>query len=618
MSSRSVITQDSQSVFASGQNFRLNTNATVIKNLPTEKFDELQHELMSNTVGQQETNLNDSTVPDEHPCHPNPCKNGGICSVRGNNFSCECSGKYFGNNCERKCECENGKCRLTESAKEVCDCYPEYGIYYENFCKACDCGDWINCTFHRGLFTDDMICLCPDGKKLRNTKCPDPCSENPCKNGGTCRVEKDTFQCDCPTSYSGMTCEKDPCSESPCLNGGTCRVEKNTFQCDCPISYSGATCEKDPCSEHPCLNGGLCIVAGDSFLCNCRTSYYGILCEKGPCSENPCLNGGECEMSGDSFLCKCPNAFSGIICEKEHIDPCSENPCLNGGECVVSGDSFLCKCPTPYSGITCEKDPCSEHPCLNGGECIVFGDSFLCKCPTPYSGITCEKDPCSEHPCLNGGECVVSGDSFLCKCPTPYSGITCEKDPCSEHPCLNGGECVVSDDSFLCKCPTPYSGITCEKATCYRDEDCTNGTICTSMEKGKRLCQCPPNFRGEMCEINVLCESLYRKCEEMGAVCVVRDLKAYCECPPGKQLDLRSIQCKDICDPRKCVHGKCEVVELDYKCRCDEGYVGVHCEEKVKTLSKNSVRWLIVFISVNTIVCLLLFGIFCLLFCRRK
>ncbi|GFR27893.1 hypothetical protein TNCT_525171 [Trichonephila clavata] len=301
-----------------------NTNATAIKNLPAGKFDELQHESMSNRVGQQETNLNDSIVPDEHPCSGNPCLHGGNCTVYKDSFQCQLV-RYFLTSLESTCE----KWRARD-ALFLSDLTYLILIPFQNVKKS-----------YYGI-------LCEN----------DPCSENPCLNGGECKMSDNSFLCKCPTPYSGIICEKepvDPCSQNPCLNGGQCVVSGDSFLCKCPTPYSGITCEKDPCSENPCLNGGQCVVSGDSFLCNCPRSYYGILCENDPCSENPCLNGGECKMSDNSFLCKCPTPYSGIICEKEPVDPCSQNPCLNGGQCVVSGDSFLCKCPTPYSGITCEK-----------------------------------------------------------------------------------------------------------------------------------------------------------------------------------------------------------------------------------------------------------------------
>ncbi|GFS40626.1 EGF-like domain-containing protein, partial [Nephila pilipes] len=214
--------------------------------------------------------------------------------------------------------------------------------------------------------------------------------------------------------------------------------------------------------------------------------------------------------------------------------------------------------------------PCSGSPCLNGGICRVERDSFQCDCPTPYSGNKCEKDPCSDNPCLNGGICRVEKDSFQCDCPTPYSGNKCEKDPCSGNPCLNGGTCRVERNSFQCYCPSSYSGNTCEK-------ECHCGTHSKTCKYG---------LFGKTCE----CEDGYSD---------------------------RNGFCTGICNPDKCLHGKCEVVDLDYKCRCDEGYAGHRCEENVKTKLNDLVLLMATFISVFTFMCILLFGILCIL-CRKR
>ena len=36
--------------------------------------------------------------------------------------------------------------------------------------------------------------------------CLDPCLQKPCKNGGTCTVQRGRYQCSCKTGYSGTMC----------------------------------------------------------------------------------------------------------------------------------------------------------------------------------------------------------------------------------------------------------------------------------------------------------------------------------------------------------------------------------------------------------------------------
>ncbi|CAC5417435.1 unnamed protein product [Mytilus coruscus] len=47
------------------------------------------------------------------------------------------------------------------------------------------------------------------------------------------------------TNLVKATCRDESiCNDNPCLNGGVCSVGVNTFQCKCPTGYSGLRCEK--------------------------------------------------------------------------------------------------------------------------------------------------------------------------------------------------------------------------------------------------------------------------------------------------------------------------------------------------------------------------------------
>uniref|UniRef100_A0A8C0KH89 Neurocan core protein n=1 Tax=Canis lupus dingo TaxID=286419 RepID=A0A8C0KH89_CANLU len=75
----------------------------------------------------------------------------------------------------------------------------------------------------------------------------DPCENNPCLHGGTCKANGTMYGCSCDQGFTGENCEIDidDCVSSPCENGGTCIDEVNTFVCLCLPSYGGSLCEKD-------------------------------------------------------------------------------------------------------------------------------------------------------------------------------------------------------------------------------------------------------------------------------------------------------------------------------------------------------------------------------------
>ena len=92
-----------------------------------------------------------------------------------------------------------------------------------------------------------------------------PCTSNPCFNGGNCTVVGKNYTCACAPNFSGMNCQicnfifkyvfffikylilqnlkVNQCSNFPCLNGGNCTQNGNNFNCSCPTFYTGPTCQ---------------------------------------------------------------------------------------------------------------------------------------------------------------------------------------------------------------------------------------------------------------------------------------------------------------------------------------------------------------------------------------
>ncbi|CAC5393171.1 VCAN [Mytilus coruscus] len=70
-----------------------------------------------------------------------------------------------------------------------------------------------------------------------------PCSKNPCLNGGKCTVSSSSYQCKCLNGYSGKDCQVETCSTNPCLNSGTCTDSSSGYQCICLNGFSGKDCQ---------------------------------------------------------------------------------------------------------------------------------------------------------------------------------------------------------------------------------------------------------------------------------------------------------------------------------------------------------------------------------------
>ena len=46
----------------------------------------------------------------------------------------------------------------------------------------------------------------------------DHCYSNPCNNGGTCESLMDSYECACPSGYTGVNCEMGRCTSVKCAN----------------------------------------------------------------------------------------------------------------------------------------------------------------------------------------------------------------------------------------------------------------------------------------------------------------------------------------------------------------------------------------------------------------
>uniref|UniRef100_A0A8C1MUD6 FAT atypical cadherin 4 n=1 Tax=Cyprinus carpio TaxID=7962 RepID=A0A8C1MUD6_CYPCA len=132
----------------------------------------------------------------------------------------------------------------------------------------------------------------------------DPCSHNPCQNGGSCKrrlgvgpdmkTEESVpvilvsnrplqpYACNCRPGYAGTLCETDidECQPTPCHNGGTCHNLVGGFSCSCPEGFTGMACERDinECLSNPCQNGALCQNYPGGFNCLCKSGFAGTVC----------------------------------------------------------------------------------------------------------------------------------------------------------------------------------------------------------------------------------------------------------------------------------------------------------------------------------------------------
>ncbi|XP_064457665.1 protein crumbs-like [Ornithodoros turicata] len=517
-------------------------------------------------------------------CDPNPCLNGGRCVDGLRDYHCECGSLFMGHNCEEQFDaCHSGPCQngatcssLKPSANFTCSCPPGFtGATCETNINECDgvtCAPKFTCV--------DLI------------------------NG---------YECRCPPGFTGSDCstEVNECASNPCMNG-TCLDDPSGYRCVCHPGYTGERCDRDvdECENEVCKFGSLCQNTVGSYQCFCRPGYTGTNChiEVNECLSQPCQNGGTCKEGVNHYHCLCTPGYTGVNCE-EDIDECASQPCMNGATCVDAVNQYKCICQPGYTGVQCETDidECESVPCLNSGACIDLVNGYHCNCSnTGFTGSHCEHNinDCEPNPCTHGSTCRDGVKDFTCLCHPGYEGKTCHIDipECDDSPCQNGAPCFERSNSslyqvnhlglfprfsyetaggYVCVCPTGFNGTDCENnIDDCAGNDCHHGD-CVDLINAYR-CDCHPGYERADCSHEINECYRYKPCHN-GAVCFDKVADYECDCPA----DYGDKNCTTLllgCRSSQCQNGaKCEPYLNDmgqhrYRCHCEPGYFGTHCD----------------------------------------
>jgi cysteine-rich repeat protein len=184
----------------------------------------------------------------------------------------------------------------------------------------------------------------------------DPCSPNPCENGGVCEEVSDgEASCICLPGYVGLACEY---PDETCGNG----IVNGDEQCDdgnlvsgdccsesCQFESSGAACgdSGDTACDNSdsCDGSGVCLSNYEATTFDCGDS--GTACT----NQDKCDGAGSCADQGvvaegtlcdDGDACTVADACAGAVCAGAPIDcddanPCTEDSCEAGDGCVSTG-----------------------------------------------------------------------------------------------------------------------------------------------------------------------------------------------------------------------------------------------------------------------------------------
>ena len=225
-----------------------------------------------------------------------------------------------------------------------------------------------------------------------------------CKDSGACKTTKcplfsdcintlSSYRCQCMPGHTGTFCKATvTCTDNPCRNGGTCTYFKANgiieYRCECRPPYTGAQCQTDSglCASNPCKNGGKCenINDGTNYQCKCLPRYHGPNCEldNDPCASSPCFFGAKCTRVQYGFKCDCPPGRKGKRCGYGHY--CKHHRCGVGGKCTETLDGPVCECSKGYKGTYCQFDvnECllKSTQCPAYSNCINTVGSYFCNC----------------------------------------------------------------------------------------------------------------------------------------------------------------------------------------------------------------------------------------------
>ncbi|XP_056270868.1 sushi, nidogen and EGF-like domain-containing protein 1 isoform X4 [Pseudoliparis swirei] len=260
------------------------------------------------------------------PCASSPCLNGGTCFHYIGKYKCECTEDFSGRHCEVS------RSSVQTPAEVGCGLPPQVKHAEMQF-SSTTTGSMAVYVCHSGFIsvpraTQSICGIQGDWSQPPICEEINECLSQPCLNGGKCRNQVGSYQCECVDGYSGNRCQKgvNGCLSEPCKHGAPCEDRPGSYLCHCSQGFKGQNCEieQDGCKSHPCLNGGVCRGYRRNYLCVCKDGFFGDQCQmlENPCVLQPCGNRGLCRSDKrGNYNCVCRVGHTGKDCEKDLLPP---------------------------------------------------------------------------------------------------------------------------------------------------------------------------------------------------------------------------------------------------------------------------------------------------------
>ena len=135
---------------------------------------------------------------------------------------------------------------LNTQGNYSCNCTEGFGnVNCSGLLKHCRSDPCVN--GHCIPLIDTYKCQCNPGYTGNNCdESINKCQPNLCQHDGQCSQSSNSFSCACTTGWVGKTCQfEDPCINNRCENGATCKIieQFENFSCVCPEFFTGEVCE---------------------------------------------------------------------------------------------------------------------------------------------------------------------------------------------------------------------------------------------------------------------------------------------------------------------------------------------------------------------------------------
>ncbi|XP_044021475.1 stabilin-1 isoform X3 [Siniperca chuatsi] len=239
-------------------------------------------------------------------CLPCPSWSGKICNFHGtcldgelgngtcvcddgfSGFACqECKNEnFFGEKCDKVCDCEHGVCNKGPEGDGQCLCQPPYtGKRCDQVSTRCsNCSPYSYCKGEG----DAAECEClPGHRKTPQGKCPSICSARDCDVNAQCSSQGSKISCVCKPGYQGdgkICVPKNPCSENNggCPTNSTICVFKGPDKSSCECMFGMSPVGGNP--EFGCQLVSACSADTCDPTAICQTELDGqprCVCEAG-------------------------------------------------------------------------------------------------------------------------------------------------------------------------------------------------------------------------------------------------------------------------------------------------------------------------------------------------